>query len=79
MPRGLHNWSPAQVLKFLKRHSFTHTHTRGSHFYYTAKQNGQDRQVCVPVHAGASIHPKTMKSIILQSGIAETEWKNYGK
>lgn len=67
------------MMKFLKRHGFTHTHTRGSHFYYTAKIDGRDRQVCVPVHAGASIHPKTMKSIIVQSCLPETEWKNFGK
>lgn len=76
MPRGLNNWSAAQVMKFLKRHSFKHSHTRGSHFYYIAKVRGIDKQVCVPVHAGDSIHPKTMKSIILQSGISENEWKN---
>lgn len=75
MPRGFNNWNAAQVIKFLKRHAFVHTHTRGSHFYYVGKVSGQDRQVCVPVHSGTSIHPKTMKSIVLQSGISEKEWK----
>ena len=74
MSRGWNNWNAAEVIKFLKRHSFIHTHTRGSHFYYTAKINGKDAQVCVPVHSGNSIHPKTMKSIARQSAIAEKEW-----
>ena len=74
MSRGLHNWNASQVMKFLKSRSFTHTHTRGSHFYYTAKIHGFDRQVCVPVHSGDSIHPKTLKSIIRQSGLSEKDW-----
>ncbi|PIW96928.1 hypothetical protein COZ82_02335 [Candidatus Kaiserbacteria bacterium CG_4_8_14_3_um_filter_38_9] len=74
MSRGLNNWNAAQIIRFLKHNSFTHVHTRGSHFYYIGKIDGKDRQVCVPVHSGASIHPKTMKSIIIQSGLSEKFW-----
>jgi len=75
MPRGFHNWNASLVIKFLKRNDFTHTHTRGSHFYYVASIEGKDYQVCVPVHGSDSVHPKTMKSIMLQSGIPESKWK----
>jgi predicted RNA binding protein YcfA (HicA-like mRNA interferase family) len=74
MPRGLNNWTAAEVIRFLKRHDFIHTHTRGSHFYYSKKVQVRDAQVCVPVHAKDSIHPRTMKSIVIQSQIAQNEW-----
>lgn len=74
MSRGFNNWNAAQVIKFLKSNSFIHTHSRGSHFYYTAKIDDVDRQVCVPVHGGASLHPKVMKSIVRQSGLLEKQW-----
>lgn len=35
-------------MKFLKRHSFTHLHTRGSHFYYVGEVGGTDRQDMCP-------------------------------
>ncbi len=44
--------------------------------YYIGKVDGQDRQVTLPFHAGASIHLKTMKSIVRQSGISEEGWRN---
>ena len=75
MPRGLNNWSAADIIRFLKRRGFSHSHTRGSHFYYVGKVSGDDRQVCVPIHGkNAAIHPKTLKSIVRQSGISESEW-----
>ncbi len=61
-------------MRFLRNHSFVHSHTRGSHVFYTGKVGGVDRQVTVPFHAGASIHPKTMKSIVRQSGMPENTW-----
>jgi predicted RNA binding protein YcfA (HicA-like mRNA interferase family) len=70
MPRGFHNWNAGQVMKFLKANKFKNTHQRGSHFYYSKK----NFLVVVPVHSSASIHPKTMKSIVKQSGIPFSEW-----
>jgi len=76
MPRGLHNWNAATVVKFLRRHGFIHAHTRGSHFYYTGKVGSRMRQVCVPIHGkNTAIHPKTLKGIIYQSGIPVGEWR----
>lgn len=77
MPRGIHNWSAAEVVKFLRRHGFVHSYSRGSHFYYAGIIAKRARQVCVPFHGkSAAIHPKTMKGIIAQSGIHESEWHN---
>lgn len=45
MPRGVFNWTYTDVANFLKKHSFRHIHTRGSHYYYTGFQNGEMRVV----------------------------------
>lgn len=74
MPRGLHNWNAGAVVKFLKRNGFTNSHTRGSHFYYFRKTKTRSYLVTVPTHSKESIHPKTMKSIIVQSGLPQSEW-----
>lgn len=74
MPRGFNNWKAAEVIRFLKSYRFVHSHTRGSHFYYIGEVDGKKRQVTISFHSSESIHPKTMKSIVRQSGISETEW-----
>lgn len=75
MSRGLNNWSAADVIKFLRQNKFALSHTRGSHFYYIGKIGNRTRQVCVPVHGkNAAIHSKTLKGIILQSGISVDAW-----
>lgn len=77
MPRGFNNWSVVDIIKLLKRHHFVHSHTRGSHFYYVGAVGGKSRLVCVPVHGKSStIHPKTLKGIIRQSGLSEHEWRS---
>ncbi len=62
------------VMRFLRKNDFIQTHARGSHFYYSKKNNTKSYLVTVSVHGTDSIHPKTMKSIIAQSGIPESEW-----
>ncbi len=76
MPRGLYNWTAQQVIKFLKAHGFAHMHTHGSHYYYVGHYGNLLRQVAVPFHAGMVIKPRTLKSIILQSGIPKDKWIN---
>lgn len=74
MPRGLNNWSAEDVVRFLRAHGFIYNHSRGSHYFYIGKIEGIMRQVCIPFHGGKSLKPRTMKGIILQSGIAQKEW-----
>lgn len=76
MPRGLHNWDFYAVEKFLKKNGFYLNHTRGSHHYFVAVIGGVTRQVLVAFHGSKSINPKTMKSIIAQSGISIEDWLN---
>jgi len=74
MPGRLFNWTFSDVESFLKEHGFTLNYTNASHYYYIGSYGGQLRNVCVPFHGRAIIKPRTLKGIILQSGIPRGEW-----
>jgi len=74
MPRGLHNWTAEDVVRFLKAHDFRLNHTKGSHYFYAGHAGGAFRQVCVPFHGSRTLKPRTLKGIIRQSGISQAEW-----
>lgn len=77
MPRNLHNWTFVEITKFLRENHFIVNHIEGSHYFYIGSSQKMFRQVCVPFHGSKSIHPKTMKSIISQSGIPKEDWFNW--
>ena len=77
MPNRLSNWAFKDVEFFLKEKGFRLNYTNASHFYYIGYVNKILRNVCVPFHAQKSIKPRTLKGIILQSGIKKEEWFNY--
>jgi predicted RNA binding protein YcfA (HicA-like mRNA interferase family) len=74
MPRGLLNWTFKDVENFLKAKKFSLNYSNGSHYYYVGVYAGSLRNVCVPFHGNKSIKPRTIKGIILQSGIDKKEW-----
>lgn len=74
MPKGLLNWKFADVEKFLKKYKFTLNYVNGSHYYYIGHFEKTLRHVCVPFHSSVSIKPRTMRGIVLQSGIPKIEW-----
>ena len=74
MTRGLFNWTFNDVVDFLKERNFTLNYTNASHYYYIGHTNGIFRQVCVPFHGNKPIKPRTLKGIILQSGIDKNDW-----
>lgn len=75
MPRRLFNWTFDDVATFLKHHNFTHTHTRGSHYYFQGTINRKICLVEVPHHTDKTIKPRTLKqSIMLKSGIPVKHW-----
>lgn len=76
MPRGLFNWTFKDVEDFLKSRKFRLNYTNGSHYYYIGTFAKEIRNVCVPYHTSHSIKPRTLKGIILQSGIPQKEWLN---
>ncbi|MFA5936618.1 MAG: type II toxin-antitoxin system HicA family toxin [Candidatus Paceibacterota bacterium] len=74
MPKRFFNWTFKDVENFLKENGFKLNYTNASHFYYIGNQKGILRNVCIPFHAQKSIKPRTLKGIILQSGIEQKEW-----
>lgn len=79
MPRGIFNWTYHDVVDFLKENGFLLNHSRGSHFYFVKEYKGKLWQVCVPFHGSTAFKPRTLKGMILQSGIPQKEWMNYFK
>mgnify|MGYP001605245468 CR=1 len=76
MPNGIMNWTFDDVVVFLKKHNFVYNYTKGSHYFYIGSKGGVSRQVSVPFHGRKAINPKTVASIIRQSGIAREDWLN---
>ena len=74
MPHGLKNWTYSDIVDVLREHKFNLNHTRGSHYYFVGHTRGVYRQVCVPYHGSATLKPRTVKGIILQSGIPKEIW-----
>ncbi len=74
MTRGIFNWTFDDVVDFLKENNFRLNYVNASHYYYVGSYNKVIRQVCVPFHGKKSLKPKTMKGIILQSGIPQEKW-----
>ncbi|MDQ5954280.1 MAG: hypothetical protein QG583_208 [Patescibacteria group bacterium] len=77
MPRGLNNWTFADVSKFLKSHGFIqHGKTKGSHFHYKKVSKEKSYLVIVAFHGMKSIPRGTMNSIVRQSGIDKKIWES---
>jgi len=79
MTRRLHNWNYEDVTRFLKEKGFNYQKPlKGSHeAWFKAGENGApDRRVEVNIPKD-SYAPKTMKIMILQSGLSEAEWINW--
>ncbi len=74
MPNRIKNWNYKEVKKFLENNSFILINTRGSHHYFSGNIDNLPRMVTVPFHGSSAILPRTMNSIISQSGIKKDIW-----
>jgi len=74
MVRSLFNWTFSDIDSFLRENNFKLNYTNGSHHYYVGSVDGKYRQVCVPFHGTKIIKPRTLKGIIIQSGINKKKW-----
>ena len=61
-----------QVIRVLRRHSFSLVSQRGSHQKWRNEQAG--KQVIVPLHKGKDLPLGTLLSIVEGSGIPEEEF-----
>jgi len=62
-----------QVVQLLRKHGFSKDRQEGSHQQWIGTVRGQPHIVTVIVEA-KDYAPKTMKSMIRQSGLGENEW-----
>ncbi len=79
MPKGLKNWTYRDVRKFLTQKSFYLSDQKsGSHEYWISA----DKKYVVNVNritGQKSYPPKTLATMISQSGIDKKEWRNWAE
>lgn len=78
MIKRVSNWTFSEITKFLKAKGFIHSHVKGSHYFYNARINHVARIVQVPFHGSKSLKPRTLKAIVVQSGIPLKDWLEQG-
>ncbi len=61
----------AQVVRILEKLGFELTRQSGSHRIY---KNSVGKRVTVPFHARKILHPKVLKSIIIDTGLSTEEF-----
>lgn len=62
------------VVNILNKAGFSFVRQSGSHAIYEKTVDGKIHLVVVPVHAKKDLKPKTLKSIISQSGMTKKEF-----
>jgi predicted RNA binding protein YcfA (HicA-like mRNA interferase family) len=76
MTRRLRNWTYREITAFLKENGFRFFEPlRGSHERWIRQGENREADKIVEVNFTRSTYPpKTLKTMIRQSGIAEKEW-----
>jgi len=77
MPRGLQNWVTKDVKKFLKVHDFSfHKNLGGSHEAWIK----DDDSAIVEINITKDQYPpRTLETMIQQSGIEKDHWKKWAQ
>ena len=74
MTRGVFNWTFKDVVSLLKDKGFVRNHIDSSHHFYIKYIHGRLHQVQVPYHGNKVFKPRTLKGMILQSGLSRKDW-----
>ena len=76
MLKGIKNWKYKQVIKFLKDNGFVFSHQlSGSHEKWINKET--DCIVEINKHGSKEFLPRTLETMIRQSGIDKKTWKKW--
>jgi predicted RNA binding protein YcfA (HicA-like mRNA interferase family) len=73
MPDRLPRLTAREVIAALQRAGWEHVRTTGSHRHY--RHPDRPGLVTVPDHAGETIFPAILKSILRQSGLSADEFR----
>jgi predicted RNA binding protein YcfA (HicA-like mRNA interferase family) len=65
---------PREVIAILRRNGFVERKSKRGHRQFVRTEPPPKRRVTVPVHPG-DLYPKTMRSIIVQSGKSADEFQ----
>jgi len=77
MPNGLRNWAYKDVIHFLEENGFSFSKCRiGSHEVWLSKRDGKDFMVEVN-KTSSSYPPRTLETMIRQSGFDKKFWRNW--
>lgn len=60
------------IIRVLERRGFVLARSSGSHHIY---KNPAGKRATVPVHAGQTLHPKVLQSILRDAGVSLDELK----
>lgn len=75
MPNGLSNWGERDVVDFLKEHGFQfYENRKGSHYAYINKTTSNVVEINIPKD---SYVPRTLETMIRQSGLSKSVWKDW--
>ncbi|BBJ27755.1 type II toxin-antitoxin system HicA family toxin [Athalassotoga saccharophila] len=64
--------TPDEAIRVIKNYGFTLSRQSGSHMIFKNKLN---KRITIPYHAGKTLHPKIVKSIIETLEISIDEFK----
>ena len=77
MPKGLFNWDEKDVIQFLKDHGFGFYEPRkGSHYAYKNLETQKVVEINIPKN---SFTPRTLETMIRQSGLDKNHWRKWSK
>ncbi|MFT5036621.1 MAG: putative RNA binding protein YcfA (HicA-like mRNA interferase family) [Candidatus Azotimanducaceae bacterium] len=66
MPRNLPRITAKELISVLETEGFSLLRQRGSHCRYA---DNEGRKTTVPIHGNRKLHPKTLKSVLRETGI----------
>ena len=72
MSERLPRLTAREIIRILERRGFALSRSSGSHHIY---KNAAGRRATVPVHAGKTLHPKVLRSILRDMEMTAKELK----
>ena len=73
MSKKLPRITAEQIIRVLTKRGFFFSRQSGSHIIY---KNHQNKRVTVPFHKGKILHPKILKSILIDAEISVDELRD---
>jgi predicted RNA binding protein YcfA (HicA-like mRNA interferase family) len=76
MSEKLQRVTANEIIKIVEKLGFHFSRQSGSHKIY---KNDEGKRVTIPYHSGKILHPKVVKSILVNAGLSVDEFKKMMK